>query len=411
VNKDDAAAVAAQEGRPRQTERPKWKALFAGSLAHFIHDGFIDMLYVFFPLWQAKWALSFAEVGMLKTLVSGFLAAFQLPAGIIASRIGPVRLLFAGTIISSLAAMLWGFAAGPAMLALLLGLSGLGASVQHPVSSAMISDAYADVKIRRTALSAYNFCGDVGKLVLPGTAAFLIANVGWEAASRLLALFGFLVAAVLFFSMLGGDAAGSASPAPEAARPAAGGLLLGWSGYQAFWSLTLIGVLDNATRTGFLTFLPFLLRDKGAGVAAIGLALTLIYAGGAAGKLVCGILATRIGVLRSVIATEIVTALCIGGMIGLSLEQSFFLAPLLGVALNGTSSVLYGSVPELVLGDRRKQAFAIFYTLSLGAGAISPSLYGLLSDFAGVKGTVSAIAAIVLAVVPLTLPLRGKLGN
>jgi hypothetical protein len=36
---------------------------------------------------------------------------------------------------------------------------------------------------------------------------------------------------------------------------------------------------------GFLTFLPFLLQSKGAGLSEIGLALTMVFAGGAAGKL------------------------------------------------------------------------------------------------------------------------------
>jgi len=47
-------------------------------------------------------------------------------------------------------------------------------------------------------------------------------------------------------------------------------------------------------------------------------------------------------------------------MVGLSLESSLLLAPFLGIALNGTSSVLYGSVPELVSEEHRKQAFSIF---------------------------------------------------
>ena len=33
-------------------------ALWVGSGAHFIHDGFADMLYLLLPLWQAEFALS-----------------------------------------------------------------------------------------------------------------------------------------------------------------------------------------------------------------------------------------------------------------------------------------------------------------------------------------------------------------
>ena len=54
---------------------------------------------------------------------------------------------------------------------------------------------------------------------------------------------------------------------------------------NGFPLLLTIGVIDSATRKGFLTFLPFLLQSKGAGLSEIGLALTMVFAGGAAGKL------------------------------------------------------------------------------------------------------------------------------
>jgi hypothetical protein len=59
---------------------------------------------------------------------------------------------------------------------------------------------------------------------------------------------------------------------------------------------------------GFLTFLPFLLQAKGASIAQIELGLTLVFAGGAAGKLVCGYLGAWPGVLATVILTEGLTA-------------------------------------------------------------------------------------------------------
>ena len=42
--------------------------------------------------------------------------------------------------------------------------------------------------------------------------------------------------------------------------------------------------------------------------------------------------------------------------------------------LNGTSSVLYGTIPEFVSPERRTHAFAIFYTGGSVAGATGPLL-------------------------------------
>jgi predicted MFS family arabinose efflux permease len=172
-----------------------------------------------------------------------------------------------------------------------------------------------------------------------------------------------------------------------------------------FFTLLAIGVVDSATRMGFLTFLPFLLQQKGGSVQSIGFALTLVFAGGALGKFVCGHLGARLGTIPTVFLTEGLTAACILLLIPLPLVPAFLLLPVLGVVLNGTSSVLYGSVPELVDPAERRRAFAIFYTGTIGSGAVSPLLYGLFSDALGIPAMMGIIAGVVL----LTLPLAWKL--
>ena len=76
------------------------------------------------------------------------------------------------------------------------------------------------------------------------------------------------------------------------------------------------------------------------------------------------------------------------------------------MALNGTSSVLYGTVPELVPEARRTRAFGVFYTGTIGAGALSPILYGLLGDGLGVDRAMLAVATMVLTTLPLALLLN-----
>ena len=59
----------------------RWRSLAAACLAHMLHDGYSDILYLLFPLWQGGLALSLGEVGILKTIFSGAMAAGQIPAG------------------------------------------------------------------------------------------------------------------------------------------------------------------------------------------------------------------------------------------------------------------------------------------------------------------------------------------
>ena len=83
--------------------------------------------------------------------------------------------------------------------------------------------------------------------------------------------------------------------------------------------------------------------------------------------------------------------------------------PLLGVMLNGTSSVLYGTVPELVASERIEWGFAVFYSGTLGSSALAPILYGRLGDLSGQFWAVAATAATALAVVPFMLLLAPRL--
>ena len=101
--------------------------------------------------------------------------------------------------------------------------------------------------------------------------------------------------------------------------------------------------------------------------------------------------------------TELVTAGGILLLLPLKAGAVFLLLPVLGAALNGTSSVLYGSVVDFVVPQRQARAFGLFYTIAIGSGAIAPLIYGLLSDATSVRQTMATIGIVALATVPLAL--------
>jgi MFS transporter, FSR family, fosmidomycin resistance protein len=208
-----------------------------------------------------------------------------------------------------------------------------------------------------------------------------------------------------------GASAASLGRAARADEPGSGGVssAQGPPPRFAFPVLLSIGTLDSATRMGFLLFLPFVLTAKGASLPTIGLALTLVFAGGAAGKLVCAFIGARIGAVATVWLTEGLTAVLIVTLLPLPLEAAMVLLPVIGVALNGTSSVLYGSVPDLVAPERRARAFSVFYTGTIGAGAVAPAIYGVIGDALGVPSALMIVAGILLLTLPLSLVLKPAL--
>jgi MFS transporter, FSR family, fosmidomycin resistance protein len=383
----------------------RWRVLGVACLAHALHDGYSSMIYLLLPVWQAELGLNLAEIGILKTLYSGGMAVGQVPAARLGERWSEKLLLFAGTLLTATAVFAFHRATSALVLGLLLVAGGLGASVQHPLASTLISKAYAGSALRTT-LGTYNFAGDLGKMAVPGFLTVLIAGLGWRTGTETLGVLGVAIAVILLVTLVsrGASFAPENQPAPGY-RPA----LQHSIRRRGFAALAVVGMLDSATRTGFLTFLPFVLAGKGADTAVIGAALSLIFAGGAVGKFACGALATRIGILRAVAVTEIATTLAIVLLLVLPLSVCFVLMPALGVALNGTSSVLYGTVPDLAPKGREARAFGLFYTVTIGADAVAPTVYGMAGDAIGLAASIMLVAMINLVIVPLLVVLRPAL--
>jgi FSR family fosmidomycin resistance protein-like MFS transporter len=383
------------------TEAPgSRRTLALASLAHVFHDGFTDMIYVLLPVWQAEFSLDYVALAVLRALYVGVLAALQVPSAHLAKRLDARTVLALGTLLSATGYALAGLSGGLVGLCASLALAGAGGSTQHPLASAAVSRAYGAKA--RGPLGTYNFAGDLGKATLPPLISLLLTVMHWRSTLWVAAALGLLVAVLIRWLMPPVPASPTEREtiaAPDRKIPRKGGFAL----------LFVIGVLDTAARMGFLLFLPFLLKTKGAALTTVGLALAFVFIGGAFGKAACGWLGARLGLLATVLTTEVGTAAAILVLLALPLGPSLILLPLLGVMLNGTSSVLYGTVPELVAGNRIERAFALFYTGILGSSALAPVLYGRLGDAAGLVSATIAAAVTALAVVPLMLILSPRL--
>ncbi|WP_256988320.1 MFS transporter [Bordetella genomosp. 9] len=384
--------------KPRESGAPR-RVLWMACMAHALHDGYTDMIYVLLPVWQTDFALNYGALAILRGIYAGTMATLQLPAGRLARRFGTRATLAAGTLLAALGYAVAGWSTSLLGLCIALAISGMGSSTQHPLASGAVSRAYG--RDARGPLSIYNFSGDLGKSALPAAVSLLMIVMPWRHSLWAVSTLGVAAAAVIAFFLP------AVLKAPAAAKEAPGRSARGTG--SGFWLLFAIGALDTAVRMGVLTFLPFLLKAKGISPPMMGTALALVFIGGAAGKFVCGWLGARVGVIGTVLATEAGTAALILALIALPLEPALVLLPVLGLMLNGTSSVLYGTVPELTPIERTERAFALFYTGTIASGALSPVVYGVLGDHIGVNGATVAAALTALAIVPLALALAPRL--
>jgi MFS transporter, FSR family, fosmidomycin resistance protein len=370
---------------------------------HTLHDGFSDVTYVLLPLLAQTFGLSLAQVGLIRSAHRVAMASFQIPAGLIAERFGERNLLALGTLIAGIAFLALGFAPGFWAILIALFFAGVGSAVQHPLSSTIISHAYPGDG-RRIALGTYNFFGDVGKFAFGGIVSLLlVAGISWEAPVIGFGLAGIIMAVAILLTVTNTHAEHAAAVARSTAVKTGG---WGIRDRRGFTALCLIEVLDSSTRTGFLTFIAFVLIAKGLPEGWAVLSVPLILVGGMAGKLACGYLAERLGVVRMIVITEVATGCGILATLALPAAASFVLLPLIGVVLNGTSSVLYGTLGDYVEKDRLARAFGFFYTLGSLCGIAAPLGYGLLGDLHGVETSIGIIGIAVFLTVPLAAALR-----
>jgi len=88
---------------------------------------------------------------------------------------------------------------------------------------------------------------------------------------------------------------------------------------------------------------------------------------------------------------------------------AYLLLPLIGVAVNGTSSVLYATIGDLVDPERLPRVFGLFYTINSVCGLIVPLAFGVLGDALGVTTSITLIGILAFLTLPLCLMLRPAL--
>jgi MFS family permease len=376
----------------------KARPLFSFCAFHFIDDGFTDSIYLLLPFIAAELSLNFSQVGLLKGVFSGSMSLFQVPLSFLGEKIGELTVIAVGT---------FGLAGGflvlgrvHTFLAILISLIFAKATGggQHGLSSSVLSRVF-EISGRRAAMGTYNFSGDMGKVCLPFLLALMINLWGWRQAVSALSIFGLVAGAILWIIAREKESRSLSSPSGE--RATSQKRDWGIQDPKSFSSLLTIGIIDITTRTALLTFLPFLLLRKGIPMNQVGFGLTLLFAGGAVGKFTCGILAEWFGIIPMVVGTEILTSAGILSLIWSPASSTWFILPAVGVVLNGTSSVLYATVAEMIAPAARSRGYGLYYAITLGSGGVAPIVYGLFTDTFGLSLTIIAIALIVLITIPL----------
>ncbi len=373
--------------------------------AHAVQDGLGAATYVLMPILAQAFGLSYAQIGVLRAASSCAMTLFELPSGLLSERLGERSLLVFGLMCAAVAYLWLASASGVSTILLSLLLLGTGGAFQHALSSSIISNSF-DTGHRRSALGLYNSSGDGGKLAFTGLFGFATGiGVAWQGVVTGLGIITLVVALIVFYTLRKFDTGGRRY---VPSGPDLDARSLGW-GIQdraGFAALCVTVFLDTAVQTGFLVFVVFVFLDKGVATHLATFAVVLTLIGGMFGKAGCGYLAERIGVKRSFALAQCATAAGVVALLFSEASMAFLLLPVLGMFLQGSTSITYGSITDLFQSTRQSRGFALIYSVS-GLSAIGgPVVFGLLSDYLELHAAMLAMAFVSLLAIPPSLFLR-----
>ena len=380
--------------------------LIFASMTHVWSDLFFVIIVPLLPLIQSDpdLLLSYTEAGLFKSVYAASSVVLQIPAGYLATKFGEFWLLIFGNVWVGIGLIGMALTSGYFLLLLLALVAGFGGGTQHPLATSLVSKVY-DSNGRSTAVGFVNFAGDIGKLLAPLFSLLCVARFGWRGTLRIVGLFGLVNMVVLAtirpWIKLGGDVRNEFQDVNIDKREK--------TDLASFGTIGSIGFIDSGIRSAALAFLPFILKDKGLVDNQIFIMLTFLLAGGALGKFLCGWLDDRYGSMFLIWATKFITAVL---LVYTLFVPSALLIPLmfvLGIGLNGTSSVLYSLVSLFIPSKNRSVGYGYYYTITESGGTLAPILFGIVADIFNIRKTIMLMGLSTLVILPASLILKTKI--
>ena len=353
--------------------------LSGGHLAVDFASGSVPALLPFFTL---KFDLSYTATAglMLAVLVSSSLV--QPLFGLWSDRRGAMWLLPGGVAVAGIATGLAASAPTYPLVAALVFTAGIGIAAYHPEGAKFAS--YASGRKRASGMSYFNIGGNTGYALGPIIVTPLVLWLGLGGGT--VAMIPVLVMAAVLLRSL--PALRRVAPGGTTTRRAA----QGEDDVRAMYVLTAVIAFRSVAWFGLLTFVPLWIVANGGTEGEGGRELSLMLVSGAVGTLVLGPVADRIGLRRTLVATQavlpilIVVFVAVGGIVG---TVAIMLVGLFCVGTFGVTMVL----SQLYLPRHVGMASGLSIGLAMGLGGIAAVALGAVADAIDLESALYLAAA------------------
>ena len=356
------------------------------------------------PLVMAEFGTDYFTMGIIVSIFSYAFGLGSLPAGILADKIGPRRLVSLYLFGAGIAGVLVLPASSLLFYAIVMGLMGAFCSAYHPAANTLIS---LGIKEKGNAFGLHGVAGSIGIAVVPALSAWIGIKLGWRAPH---VFFGLMGVGVAFFSLTLPKHPtiqnGSTQQKGHRTDPEQKVSVLSLTFF--FLSATALGL----SYKGIMTFLPtymgqniqlsFLKMDV---VSLGGVFATLALVSGAFGQYVSGRLTDKYPVEKIYLGTVCMGTLFVFIMsftTGLILVLASICYAFFYFAVQPAQNYI---ISRYLPQHRQGLGYGTLFILTFGVGSTAAAVSGYLADLYGLQIVFYAMGFCLLASAGLVLGL------
>ena len=369
----------------------------------------VAIFYLLLPFIKAGFELSYAETGLLASIVhlSAFVANF--PSGIVVDVTGRrtacqlTALLLAGVALVGIgwAPSYWVLASAAALIAMMN-------TLWHPAAISFLSDSYP--MRRGMALSFHTVGASLGDAAAPAVAGLMIASFGWHDTAMLGAAVPVLAALVVFHVFVSSAGRNGTARSQASGSAAYFGGLRQLVGDPTVWKVCVMAGFRGTGQAGLRTFLPlYFFATFTDDPFWLGIVLMTLQISGAIATPFAGTLSDRIGRRPILMAGFVASALIVLALPSVaSLPAFIVLVALAGVAIFAVRPVIQSWAMEKApakLGG--SMVSLLFGTQSAFAMAV-PIVGGLIADNWGIAYVFYLLAAAIVVAIAIALTIADE---
>ena len=369
------------------------------SIAHLLHDIYSSFLAPILPLLIEKLGISYSLVSLLSfiqkapNIINPFI-------GLLADKIQMRFMVIITPVATAIVMSLLGLATSYAMLAILLFIMGISASLFHVPAPVMIKKSSSGQLGK--GMSFFMVGGELARTLGPLIIVGAVSHWGLEGTYKLIP-FGLMASVILFFKLRNIDIREDFRK--EKVHVSYTSTFRKF--LPTFLTLGFIIFFRGAMKSALTLYLSVYLTDKGNSLWFAGIALSVIQFSGVIGTLTAGTFSDRIGRRTAMVIITAASPLLMWFFLHSEGMLTFPILIITGFFLVAPGPVMLAIVQEL---DTKHLAFVngIFMTISFGLGSLMLLIVGILSDKFGMDITYAISGFVALLAIPFALMLPKK---